>query len=221
MANPAAPPTGFHVDLPAGGKLVLKTQDEVDMWDQTRDAYIQDYRLAKTNDLVLLGAILTQNLAMFRAQQRMNGMEPELDSADVPTGRYKQVPVKAADITGAQKQIISASEEIRQLEKALGIDKKTREAGGAYNVADYIATLKKAGHQMGVHLTKRQKAYEAVMMEARWKVRLFRNGDPEDRQHHAISPENIIDWLEEEMEKLEDLDRKFANEVGKLYVGKL
>lgn len=211
----------FRVNLPAGGELVLKTQDEVDMWDRTAQAYIAEYRLVKTNDLVLLGAILTQNLALFRAQQRLNGMEPETDAAGVPTGRYISVPVDAKTINGAQGAITRASEEIRALERSLGIDKKTREAGGAYNVADYITTLKKSAHEMGVHISERFKFYEDMAMEARWRIRLLRNGDPEDRQHHNISEDKIIDWLEGKLLEAEKVDRDFAANKGKLFLGKL
>jgi hypothetical protein len=211
----------FEVDLPQGGKLILKTQDEVDQWDMTAKAYIAEYRLTKTNDLILLGAILSQNLTMFRAQQRLNGMVPEKDAAGVPTGRYIEEPVDSKTLSSSQSAITKASEEIRALEKALGIDKKTREAGGAYNVADYISTLKRAGHEMGIHISERFKFYEDVMMEARWKIRLLRNGDPEDRLHHNVSEEKIIDWLEQKLADAEQLDVEYAANKGHLYLGKL
>jgi hypothetical protein len=219
---PAQQPNLFEVDLPSGGKLVLHTQDEVDMWQQASQKYTAEYRLTKPNDLVLLGAILTQNLALFRAQQEINGMEPEFDASHVPTGRYVKIQnQKSADRSAAQRLTIEASKEIRELEKALGIDKKTRESGGAHNVADYVTKLKKAGHQFGVHISKRMKFYEATMMEARWKIRLLRNGDPEDLKEHDLTPETLIDWLEKQLEEAEEMDKKFAAEKGRIFAGKL
>src|SRR4051812_4316288 len=92
MASPAgtAPASAvFEVDLPSGtGKLQLRTQDEVSHWEELADKYVKEYGLSKANDLALLGAILSQHLVMYRAQQRMNGMAPETDSSGVPTGRY-------------------------------------------------------------------------------------------------------------------------------------
>lgn len=212
---------GFQVNLPAGGVLHLKTQEEVDMWDRTAAAYVKEYRLSKANDLVALGAILSQNLTLFRAQQRLNGMEAELDQAGVPTGRYKSIQVDAKTLSASQGAITKASIEIRELEKSLGIDKKTREAGGAYNVADYLTNLKKAAHEMGVHISERVKFYEDVMMEARWKIRLLRNGDPEDRQHHDISEAKILDWLEKKLAEAEQVDKDYAADKGKIFLGKL
>lgn len=215
------PQQTFDVDLPAGGKMHLHSVEEQDMFVETRDKYMKDYNLTKTNDLVLLGAILTQQLVMFRAQQRLNGMEPEMDGAGVPTGRYKIVEVKPQAMGHAQNTVIKAATEIRDIEKALGIDKKTREAGGQHTVANYITHVKKAGHQMGVHISKRTKAYEKFVMELRWKIRLLRNGDPEDRQYHNISPASILDWAEQELARLEEVDKKFAKEKGKVFIGKL
>ena len=212
---------GVEVDLPAGGKLHLQTAEEAEMWDRTAQKYRQDYALSKTNDLVLLGAILTQNLSMFRAQQAINGMEAELDPTGVPTGRYKRVKVKVNDQEAAQRIILKAAGEIRELEKALGIDKKTRDAGGADSLAAYIGSLKVAGRQLGVHITKRTKAYEEFCMELRWRLRVLHNGDAEDKAHHDISEKSICDFATTRLAELEEIDKKFAAERGKTFAGKL
>jgi hypothetical protein len=56
----------------------LQSDEEVELWKLSHERYVEDYQLAKTNDLVLLGAILQQQITMFRAQRKMNGMEPEM-----------------------------------------------------------------------------------------------------------------------------------------------
>jgi hypothetical protein len=191
----------FDVELPGGGVLELQDSAEVDLWVTTSARYISDYALVKQNDLVLLGAILSQNLAMFRAQRDL--IDPKKASA-------------------AQNIIIKAASEIRELEKALGIDKKTREAGGQHTVSNYIATLKRAGHEKGVHIAHRIKAYEAFVMELRWRVRLLRNGDDEDRRYHGILNEReLVEWVERKLVELEEADKKYAREKHKVFVGRL
>lgn len=190
----------FSVELPAGGRLTLNNAEEVEMWETSRDRYIDDYGLSKANDLMLLGAILSQALAMYRAQQ---------DLAD---------PKKSS---GAQGIIIKAAEEIRALEKALGIDKAAREKGGQHTVSDYITRLKAAAHEKGVHIADRVKAYEAFNMELRWKLRLLRNGDEEDKAYHGLSERTILEWAENELAKLEEADKKWAKTKGRVFVGKL
>lgn len=196
-----APKGQFEVDLPVGGaRLSLKTADEVSLWTDMHQRYLTDYGLSKANDLILLGAILSQNVAMFRAQ---------LDLGD---------PKKAP---AAITMIGKAAEQIRDLEKALGIDKKTREAGGQHTVADYVTRLKRAAHEKGVHISERVKRYEAFAMECRWKLRLLRNGDEEDRAYHNLSEKAIIEWMEQELAKIEEADKKWSKDVGKVFVGKL
>jgi hypothetical protein len=198
--TPVATKGQFEVDLPAGGRLQLQNADEVQYWDSNAQHYIRDYGIVKANDLVILGALLTQGLSMFRGQQAL---------AD---------PKKASN---AMSTITKAAEEITRLEKQLGIDKKTREAGGQHTVTDYVTQLKRAAHEKGVHIAERVKAYEAFAMELRWKIRLLRNGDDEDRAYHNISDKSIVEWAENELAKLEDADKKWAHEKGKVFVGRL
>jgi hypothetical protein len=214
------PPPDFGVDLPAGGRLTLNSVEEVDLWEESAKRYLQDYQLSQQNDLLLLGAILSQQLAMFRAQQRMNGMKPQLDEKGVPTGQYVRSELKVNEMGAAQTTIIKASTEIRELEKALGIDKKTREQGGAHTVQNYVTTLKKAAREYGIHLNERMKAYEKVSMDARWKLRLLRNGDPEDRAYHKLTPQAFCDWLEGELAKLEEIDKTYARDKHAVFVGR-
>lgn len=212
----------FEVELPAGGgKLHLMSAEEVDMWEEGAKSYRADYGLTKTNDLVLLGALLTQQLAMFRAQQRINGMVPVLDANDVPTGEWKVETLKATELAAASETVRKAGKEIRDIEQALGIDKKTREAGGQQTVQGYVTTLKRAANQYGVHISKRTLAYERFCMALRTKLRILKNADAEDKAYENISPELVLEWARDELAKLEQIDKDFAKEKGKVFVGKL
>lgn len=188
------------VNLPGGGTIPIQSADEKVLWNEWMRRYVDDYKLTKMNDLALLGGILSNLLLMYRAQR---------DLAQ---------PDKQAK---AQAMISAATDDIRKGEKALGIDKATRERGGQHTVADFITRLKRAAYEKGVHVSDRVKAYEAVMMEARWRIRLNRNGDQEDKDYHKVSDKAIVAWLEVELAKLEEKDKTWAKEVGALYVGKL
>ncbi len=212
----------WEADLPAGGTLFLRSEDELAYFEKVRDSYIDDYNLMKTNDLALLSSLLSQQLEVYRAQQLMNGMEPVLDANDVPTGEYKLLEVKDATKNAAQQRLIKATAEVREIEKSLGIDKKTRESGGQYSVEEYIGKLKKAGRTYGLHISRRFKLHESFVNELRWRARLLRNGDSEDRQYHGVeTAEKVVAWAEGEMQKIEDADKRFANEKGAMVVGSL
>lgn len=191
---------GFTVELPAGGLLNLESAEEVGLWEESAKAMIADYNLTKRGDLILAGAILTQQLAMYRAQ---------LDMTD---------PKKRK---AAREEVTKAATEVRELEKALGIDKKTREQGGQHTTADYITRIKRAARMKGIHITERTKAYEALAGELRWRIRLLRNGDDEDRAYHGITPENVLSFAEQELAKIEQKDKEWAKEKARLFVGRL
>lgn len=193
-------PNNFDVELPSGGPITLNTADEVTMWNETRDRYVKDYKLVKQNDLMALGAVLSLALMQYRAQRELSD------------------PKKAPS---AIAMIEKCSEGIRKAEKSLGIDKATREKGGAQNVHDYLTNLKRAAYARAVHLSKRLKAYEAFMMELRWKLRLLKNGDAEDKAYHNLSPQKICDWAEQQLNALEGRDKEWAKEKGAIWVGKL
>lgn len=215
------PISDYSVELPAGGTLHLQSADEVNLWTSALAKYQEDYLISKHNDLVTLGSLLQQQLVIYRAQVAINGMEPEVDKQGVPTGRYRRVEIDGADLAAYQKALTEAAKEMRALEKALGIDKPTREQGGAHTVDNYIRTLKKAAHDRGVHITEMVLEYQRVMKELEWKLRLLYNGDAQDRAYHNISPKSVLDWLRDEVAELNARDREWANQVGKLYVGKL
>lgn len=216
-----APPADFRVELPAGGQLHLQTPDEVQFWEVSHERYKEDYTLSKQNDLIALGQLLQQQVLLFRAQTAINGMEPETDSAGVPTGSYKRVDLDGGEVMAWQKTMTAASQEMRAIEKSLGLDKATREQGGAHTVDSYIKTLKRAAHQRAVHIAQRTLEYEKVINELRVRLRLLYNGDEEDRKYHGITPKTVLDWLKEECARLEEVDRVHNREKGKLWLGKL
>lgn len=214
-------PTRFEVELPSGGKLQLYSAEEVKIWQDAEKRYKEEYAFIKMNDLIMLGAILTQQLTLFRAQQKMNGMEPVLDTNNVPTGQYKVVQMKASEMKAAQDTLLKASKEIRDLESQLGIDKKSREQGGQQSVSQYVTFAKRAANEYGIHISKRVTEYERVFNAVRTKIRVLDNADDEDRAYEGISEASILDYLRTECARLEQVDKDFAADKGKLFVGRL
>lgn len=213
----------FTLDLPGGGKLYLQSLDEVELLEAQKDAYEKDYTFDKLNDRVLFGSLLTQQLALYRGQQTISGMEPEFDAKERPTGFMirRTPPPKPAEMKAAQDAINSATGEIMKLEKALGIDKKTRESGGQHTLIAYLTTLKRAANEFGIQVNERTKAYEAFAMEGRTKLRILFNADAEDRQYHGITEKGVLTWFRDELARLEQIDKDFAKQKGELWRGKL
>lgn len=222
MTQPTKSQLGFPVDLPAGGTMYLLTPDEVALFESSVKKFRDDYAISKLNDLAQVGALVTQQVIMLRAQQMLAGLEPEFDGNGHPTGQYKRADkLKPSDFTAAQKTLTDASTEIRKIEAALGIDKKTRESGGQHTVSNYLTELKKAAHQKGVRIMDRVKEIEEVWTEAEWKLRVLENGDDEDKNYHDLTEEKFCDWLRKALADIREADKTHARTKGKLYLGKL
>lgn len=213
--------SSFEVELPSGGKMHLQSDEEVDLWNRSHDRYREDYHLSKLNDLVLVGAILQQQITLYRAQCALNGIEPQLDNAGVPTGQYIQRKLDADETDKYLRMLNTASGEIQKVEKALGIDKVSREAGGTVSVENYLRIVKRAAHERGIHINERVKFIEGFAMELKMRLRILHNADAEDRNYHGITPDSILEWAGEQMDEMEQLDKAFAASKGKLYLGKL
>lgn len=211
----------LEVDLPAGGTVHVMSMDEVNLWTTLKQRYMSEYKLRKVNDLGTLGAILMQQLTLFRAQRSLSGLEPKYDDDDVFTGEFIRVKVSQTATREYSATITASSKEIRELEKALGIDKKSRDAAGDQDVPNYLKRLKAFAREYGIHISKRVHAYEEFVNELRWRVRLEQNGDAEDKAYHECTPEGILKWADAELEKLTEVDKEFAKEKGKLVVGKI
>jgi hypothetical protein len=49
----------------------------------------------------------------------------------------------------------------------------------------------------------------------------LRNLDGEDLAEMRMSPETVLEWAWNELDKLDEADKKFAHEKGRLIVGKV
>ena len=221
MTTPPSILQNFEVEMPAGGKMYLQAAEEVDLWMKTMERYMDDYHLTNINDLHLLGAILQQQVLLFRAQRLLNGMEPELDNNSVPTGRWIQHKLNADETVAAQKLMNTATGQITSLEKTLGLTKEQRESGGQISVPNYVRTLKRAAHERGIHIVQRVLKYEKFVQEMSWRLRVLENADIEDRRYHDLTPEKVCAWAKTQIDELAEHDKKFAQERGKLYAGRL
>lgn len=212
----------YVVELPGGGTIHLQSEEEVDRWNTLSESYQRDYKLTKINDLTQLGSLLQQHIVMYRAQVGLSGMMQEFDDESLPTGKWvKDEDRKPADDKRDQEAMNNASKEIREIEKAMGIDAKSRSQTGDETVRDYVTRLKQAGYEYGIHISERVLAFENFVMELRWRARLEQNGDAEDKAYEDCTPEGILKWVREELGALEAKDRDFAHTKGKLVLGRL
>jgi hypothetical protein len=212
----------FEVEIPGGGELMLHSEKEVERWEQQAKSYIEDYQLTKVNDLSIVGMILMQQIEVFRAQMLANGMRAKFHPDEhYPMGEYERVALSPADRRDATQTMLKAGAEITRLEVALGIDKKTRDAGGKGELQDYLVIAKRAAHEYGVHIVERVKFVEGAIMDLSMKLRVLDNADAEDRAYHGITSESILNDLRKTIATMHDRDKEWAADKGVLFRGKL
>lgn len=210
------------VELPGGGAHIpLQSKEEVDRWQTLEAAYRDQYDLRKINDLTNLGTLLVQQVNLYRAQMGLSGRVPVLDDFGLPTGEYEQRVLKASEVRSFQDQITNASKEIREIERAMGIDKKSRDQAGDESLRSWLVQMKARAHRYGLHVSKRVTKYEEFAMELRWRLRLNEIGDAEDKHYEECSDEGIIRWARAQLAELEQADRQFAQEEGALVLGRM
>jgi hypothetical protein len=209
-----------RVEMPGGGGgITLQSDEEVDRWQMLEAAYRDQYDLRKVNDLTNLGTLLVQHMSLYRAQQALSGRFTELDNEGLPTGRYAYRVLKVNETRVYNDQATTASKEIRELEKAMMVDRASRDKAGDESLKGWLVTMKARAHRYGLHVSNRVKRYEEFAMELRWRLRLNEVGDPEDKAYENVSDADIVKWCREQLRELEEADRKFAQEEGALVLG--
>jgi hypothetical protein len=149
-------------------------------------------------------------------------MEPEVDARRRAHGPLRDAELDSDDAT-ATSELCEGVSEIRAIEKALGIDKVSRESGGQHTVDNYLRTLKKTPRMSAASTSrKRVLAYEAFVNGLRLATprptQRRRRGPRLPRPDAREAPGVVrrTSWR-----RWSRSDKKFAREKGKIFVGKL
>lgn len=211
----------YHEKLPNGGTITLQSSEEVSYFRDLKKVYEEEYEslLVKPNDRNRLSQLIGFELIVQRYTQRMMGAVNVYDEDGNISGIERVDPVEMSSISNSLPKL---QEEIRKLEQALKIDKRTREGSGEGDIRNYMETLKKAAINYKVHLSKRFTLYDEFVNELRWRMRVYSSTDMEDRAYHSLdTPEKLHTWIDEQLSELEEVDKKFAVDKQALWTGRI
>jgi hypothetical protein len=184
----------WTVTCPAGAKLELMSQDEVNFYNEIAGRYQSDNKFTNISDLLELDRLLMLEVMTYRW------------SSWITKGcSYDGSPINPS----LSKDIQTYSKEIRDVKGAMGIDKKTRESMNASSAAEFIEDLKFRGKEFGIHRDNQIMAAYNLLKEAQGKVTLYRNSTPEERTIFQCHEGDIIDWLEEKFAEFDKIDEAF------------
>lgn len=194
MSSMAAPPDPnsnpygvqmYPVVTPSGGTVNLMTQEESDWYTDRRDTYVSQNRFTNQSDLNDLDRVLFMEVMINRwstwITQGFDYFMTRVDESKV------------------QQQIAEYSKELRQVKKALGIDKITRDASKVESVGDYIRTLLQRAKEFGYHRNEQYEKAVTLIYELKTMVETYDRCDADEREDLDLSHETILDWVRENM----------------------
>jgi len=210
----------YTVDQPDGGQVHLQTPSEVSYYEKLRDQYQGEYEVEAPNDLARLSQLLTLELTIYRKQQRMLGAVVYYDDQGNMAGWEEVSSAEQAQIADSLPKLQA---EVRNLEKALKLDRSTREGTGEGEIRRYMETLKGAANDYKIHLSERYTKFDEFVSELRWRLRVLRLPEEmeDDKKYHNISQETVIEFCEQQLRELEELDKEFAKNKQSLWVGQI
>lgn len=208
----------YPVTLPGGGTIILGTPAEEDYLKEQISRLQAEYGFTKPNDLSRLSQLAVSELEAWRLMQRMSGRIPRYDGNGRLCG-YTEI--EFSERSEIPDMLTKLQKEIRYLETALKIDRKTREGDGDGDIREYMGGLKAAAIHYGVHLSERYKAYDNFVNEMRWRLRVLENPDKDDRKYHQLEkPGDLVKWAKDELDKLHEVDKEFAANKQSLWMAR-
>lgn len=177
----------FPVKSPSGAIFHVQTLEESDWYDHRRDQYLAHNHFVNISDLEDMDRLLMFELMVYRwslwATQGFDYL-------------YARVEENAL-----KNNIREYSVEIRQIKAALGIDKVNRDKDKGENFGEYLRNFLIRAKEFGYH---RNKQY-AFAVTSFWKlhaiVRVYKRTDEQERVELGLTPEKIIEIIDEEMLK--------------------
>lgn len=195
------------VRLPSGGSHFVHER-ELAYFNDRRDRYLQDNKFSNVSDLVdvdrlLVAELLVQRWGTWISQQRDFYGEP-------------------IDVNQYQKALKEHSSEIRQLKKALGLDKETRDkVRGEDSVDAYIKSLRQRAKEFGVMRDKQSAKAIELFQDLKAQIGLYNNCDEQERIQQGCTAEQVMQFiLEELVPKFDAVDQEFRKGTQRMWIRK-
>ena len=198
--------TLIRVALPSGSTLEVMVEREAEFITERVERYTTEYRLTNISDLAELDRVVVGEML---AQRYMSWLSAGQTYAGTPFDDF-----------ALRKDLKDLSFELRQVKKALVIDKINRDKQrGEGSVHQYIAKLLSAAKELGVHREHQlDKALELVN-ELFGMTTFQKNASPDQQKEFGATPEDIVTWIRDVMwPEYDAIDAHFREHQQKYWV---
>ena len=169
----------------SGTEYQVLTEDEAEWWADSIQQYTDQYNFENIADLQDLDRLLAMELLSYRWAAWL------IRDSDYDGNSYDEKAV-SANKDKIEKSIVS-------LKAHLGIGRKNRVESEQQSVADYLQHLLQRAGEFGVHRDTQNAEILNWFMELRAKMGLMERSDDEERTHNKVHPEQILEWISEEL----------------------
>jgi len=195
----------INVVGPAGGHFIVMTGGEEKLFNDLSSRYTSDNIFQNVSDLQDLERIIHMEVLHLRYS---TWISTESD--------YYGDAIDAKQLASIIKDF---SMELRQLKKAVGIDKPSRQRESGETLSDYIEQLKKRAGAYGVKRQNQLTVALTLFNELSAKITLHDNCTEQERKDLSAKPEDILAWIRDTaIPEYEEIDAWFIEHQQKTWI---
>lgn len=195
----------YYVDTPSGSRIPLQTQAEAEHYERIRDQYFEDNKFENISDKLELDRVLELEIRAYRYQVWSGGGKS-----------YDGGPVDPR----LDKNSIELSKEIRELKRSLGVDKHTRDLAQGEGFAEKYYNILQRAKEFGIMRNEQYSESVRILNGIFAKLTLYYNSNEEERVEFDATPEKIFEWIMDQKEIYDEIDKSFQQEQ-KIWIGEI
>lgn len=196
---------GIPVGLPSGATYSVMTDGEKDYLEDKIRRYLSDNHFVNVSDMQDIDKMIVFELLIHRWTLWLSRGRDYFEE-DINIKTY-------ADMVG------SYSTEVRQLKKALGVDKNTRDrTRGDDSVPALWDSLLRRAREFGYNRNEQFVQVLTSFQRIKAIMTFHENCDEIERKENAVTIDDVIDVIKEEVAKFDAIDEKFRFEKQALWV---
>jgi hypothetical protein len=197
---------GYPVALASGAPFVVLSPAEVTYVQERVDKYKTEFRYENVSDLQDVDQIVVKELFIHRWSLWIS----------------KQVDYFGGEVDeqALRKSINDYSGEVRQLKKALGMDKVTRDKEhGDDSVSSYLSNLKRRAMEFGINRNNMQAKTIELGQQVVALTTLHFNCDEDERLEQKCTATDIVGWLRDVfIPEFQAVDKAFREGQQKFWI---
>lgn len=196
---------GIPVKLPSGAVYYVLTDEEQRYLVDRITRYLHDNHFVNVSDVQDIDKMITFELLIHRWTLWLSKGRDYYDE-DINIKQYSEM-------------VHGYSTEVRQIKKALGVDKSTRDrTRGDDSIASLWSNLQRRAAEFGVK--RNEELVQVVTSFQRLKaiMTFYDNCDALERKENACEIADVVEVLRQEIRKFDAIDEQFKFEKQSLWV---